>query len=148
MELKAEIQEAVKSAMKSGDTLTLSTLRFLLSAIHNEEIKLRKELTIEEIQKTIATLAKQRNESIASFRKGGREELAQKEEAELAILQKYLPQALTEEQLRNLIQESIGEVGAKGLGDLGKVMKQVMPKVSGRSDGKRVNELAKELLGR
>jgi uncharacterized protein YqeY len=146
MELKAEIQEAVKSAMKGGDTLTLSTLRFLLSAVHNEEIKLRRELTTEEIQKAIATLAKQRNESIVSFREGGREELAQKEEAELAILQKYLPQALTEEQLRSLIQESIGEVGAKGVGDLGRVMKQVMPKVSGRSDGKRVNELAKELL--
>jgi uncharacterized protein YqeY len=148
MELKAEIQQAVKSAMKSGDVLTVSTLRFLLSAIHNEEIKLRKELTTEEIQKTIATLARQRNESIVSFRKGGREELAQKEEAELVILQKYLPQPLTEEQLRGLIQQSIGEVGAKGVGDLPKVMKQVMPKVSGRSDGKRVNELAKELLSR
>jgi uncharacterized protein YqeY len=82
------------------------------------------------------------------FRKGGREELAQKEEAELAVLQKYLPQALSEEELRSLIQESIGELGAKGVGDLGKVMKQVMPKVSGRSDGKRVNELAKELLSK
>jgi uncharacterized protein YqeY len=148
MELKAEIQEAVKSAMKRGDALTLSTLRLLLSAIHNEEIKLRKELTAEEIQKTIAMLAKQRNEAIALFRKGGREELAQKEEAELAILQKYLPQALSEEELRGLIQQSIGELGAKGAGDLGKVMKQVMAKVSGRSDGKRVNELAKELLGK
>lgn len=148
MELKAEIQQAVKSAMKSGDVLTVSTLRFLLSAIHNEEIKLHKELTTEEIQKTIATLARQRNESIVSFRKGGREELAQKEEAELVILQKYLPQPLTEEQLRGLIEQSIGEVGAKGVGDLPKVMKQVMPKVSGRSDGKRVNELAKELLSR
>ena len=146
MELKAEIQEAVKSALKRGDALTLSTLRLLLSAIHNEEIKLRKELTAEEIQRTIATLAKQRHEAIALFRKGNREELAQKEEAELAILQKYLPQALSEEELRGLIQQSIGEVGAKGIGDLGKVMKQVMPKVSGRSDGKRVNELAKELL--
>jgi uncharacterized protein YqeY len=148
MELKTEIQEAVKTAMKSGDAVTLSTLRLLLSAIHNEEIKLRKELTAEEIQKTIATLAKQRNESIELFRKGGREELARKEEAELQILQKYLPQALTEEELRSLIQQSIGELGAKGVGDLGKVMKQVMPKVSGRSDGKRVNELAKELLSR
>ena len=148
MELKAEIQQAVKSAMKGGDAITLSTLRLLLSAIHNEEIRLRKELTPEEIQKTIATLAKQRNESIALFRKGGREELAQKEEAELAVLQKYLPQALSEDELRSLIQESIGEIGAKGVGDLGKVMKQVMPKVSGRSDGRRVNELAKELLSR
>jgi len=148
MELKAEIQEAVKTAMKSGDRIALSTLRLLLSAIHNEEIDLRKELTAAEIQKTIATLAKQRNESITLFRKGGREELAQKEEAELRILQKYLPPALSEEELRSLIQQSIGELGAKGVEDLGKVMKQVMPQVSGRSDGKRVNDLARELLSK
>lgn len=146
MELKAEIQEAVKTAMKSGDKIALSTLRLLLSAIHNEEIDQRKELTAAEIQKTIATLAKQRNESIALFRKGGREELAQKEEAELRILQKYLPPALSEEELRDLIQQSIGELGAKGVEDLGRVMKQVMSRVGGRSDGKRVNELARELL--
>jgi uncharacterized protein YqeY len=148
MELKAEIQEAVKTAMKSGDRIALSTLRLLLSAIHNEEIDRHKELTAAEIQKTIATLAKQRNESITLFRKGGREELAQKEEAELRILQKYLPPALSEEELRSLIQQSIGELGAKGVEDLGKVMKQVMPQVSGRSDGKRVNDLARELLSR
>lgn len=148
VKLKTEIQEAVKTAMKSGDRIALSTLRLLLSAIHNEEIDLRKELTAAEIQKTIATLAKQRNESITLFRKGGREELAQKEEAELRILQKYLPPALSEEELRSLIQQSIGELGAKGVEDLGKVMKQVMPQVSGRSDGKRVNDLARELLSR
>ncbi len=146
MELKAEIQEAVKTAMKSGDKIALSTLRLLLSAVHNEEIHQRKELTATEIQKTIATLAKQRNESIALFRKGGREELAQKEEAELRILQKYLPPTLNEQELRDLIQQSIGELGATGVEDLGRVMKQVMPRVAGRSDGKRVNELARELL--
>ena len=83
MELKAEIQEAVKSAMKIGDGITLSTLRLLLSAVHNEEIKLRRELTGEEIQKTIATLCKQRNEAIELLRKGRREELAQKEDENL-----------------------------------------------------------------
>jgi uncharacterized protein len=148
MELKAEIQEAVKNAMKSGDKVALSTLRLLLAAIHNEEIHLRKELTVAEIQKTIATLAKQRNESITLFRKGGREDLAQKEEAELCILQKYLPPVLSEEELRSLIQQSIAELDAKGVEDLGKVMKRVMPQVSGRSDGKRVNDLARELLSR
>ena len=148
MELKAEIQEAVKAAMKSGDKVALSTLRLLLSVIHNEEIRLRKALTAAEIQKTIATLAKQRTESITLFRQGGREELAQKEEAELQILQKYLPAALSEEELRGLIQRSIAELSAKGVEDLGKVMKQVMPQVSGRSDGKRVNDLARELLSR
>jgi len=147
MELKAEIQEAVKSAMKIGDGITLSTLRLLLSAVHNEEIKLRRELTGEEIQKTIATLCKQRNEAIELFRKGRREELAQKEEAELKVLQRYLPQPLTEEAVRAVIQDCIKELGASGIQDLGRVMKQVMSKVGGRTDGKRVNDLAKALLG-
>jgi uncharacterized protein YqeY len=147
MSLKAEIQEAVKAAMKSGDGITLSTLRLLLSAMHNEEIKVRKELTTEDIHRIISTLSKQRNEAIEMFRKGGREELAQKEEAELAVLKHYLPQPLTENEIAALIRSSIDEAGAKGIQDLGKLMKVLMPKVSGRSDGKRVNELAKALLG-
>ena len=146
MVLKAEIQEAVKSAMKSADALTVSTLRLLLSAVHNEEIRIRKELTTEEIQKTIVTLCKQRSEASELFRKGGREELAQKEEAELAILQRFLPRPLSEEEVMGLIRASIAEAGAKGVQDIGKVMKLVMPKVSGRSDGKRVNEIARALL--
>ena len=147
MSLKAEIQEAVKIALKSGDAVTLSTLRLLLSALHNEEIKLRKELTAEEIQKTITTLCKQRGEAIELFRKGGREELAQKEEAELLVLKRYMPQPLSEAEVATLIRASIDEAGAKGIGDLGKVMKLLMPKVSGRSDGKQVSEMAKALLG-
>src|SRR5574341_905205 len=146
MDLKAEIQQAVKTAMKGGDTLTLSTLRLLLAAVQNEEIRCRKQLTPEETQKTISTLCKQRTEAIELFRKGGREELANKEEAELAILKRYLPQPLSDEEVKAAIQASIDEAGAKGLQDLGRVMKLVMPKVAGRSDGKRVNELAKTLL--
>lgn len=146
MSLKTEIQEAVKIAMKSGDRVTLSTLRLLLSALHNEEIRVRRELSAEEIQKNISTLCKQRSESIEMFRKGGREELAQKEEAELAVLKRYLPQPLSDDEVTALIRASIDEAGARGIGDLGKVMKVLMPKVSGRSDGKRVNELTKALL--
>ncbi|HVO96027.1 MAG TPA: GatB/YqeY domain-containing protein, partial [Terriglobales bacterium] len=92
MDLKAEIQESVKVAMKSGDSLTLSILRLLLAAIHNEEIRARKDLPRDEIQKIIGTLCKQRSEAIELFRKGAREDLAQKEEAELAVLKRYLPQ--------------------------------------------------------
>ena len=147
MELKAGLQEAAKAALKSRDTVKLSTLRLLLAAVHNEEIRLRKELGAEEIQKVIATLSKQRSEAIELYRKGGRDDLAQKEKAELEILQAYLPQPLTEQEVQTLIRESIAELGATGAQDLGKVMKQVMPKVSGRTDGKRVNELAKALLG-
>ena len=147
MGLKGEIQEAVKAAMKTGDRLTLSTLRLLLSALHNEEIKERRELTTEEIHRTIATLCKQRAEAAELFKKGGRAELAEKEEAELKVLQRFLPQPLSEDEVRNLIKVSIDEVGAKTIQDLGKVMKQLMPRVSGRTDGKRVNQLARELLG-
>src|SRR4029077_20310313 len=147
MELKAEIQDAVKTAMKSGDSVTLSTLRLLLSAIQYEEIKARKELNAEEIQKTVSTLSKQRTEAIELFRKGGREDLAKKEEAELKILQHFLPQPLTETEVQNLIRESIDEVGAQGVQDLGKVMKRVMPKLGGGSDGKVSNEMREHSLG-
>jgi uncharacterized protein YqeY len=146
MELKAGLQEATKVALKSGDAVKLSTLRLLLAAMHNEEIRLRRELGEGEIQKVIATLAKQRSEAIELYRKGGREDLACNEEAELKILQQFLPQPLTEQEIQTLIQQSIAELGASGPQDLGRVMKQVMPKVGGRTDGKRVNELARALL--
>jgi uncharacterized protein YqeY len=146
MELKAEIQESVKRAMKSGDQLTLSTLRLLLSAVHNEEIRLRRELSTEDIQRTIATLCKQRVEASDLYRKGGREDLAQKEEAESAVLKRFLPQQLSDQEIKDIVQTCIAEAGANGTKDLGKVMKLVMPRVAGRSDGKRVNELAKALL--
>jgi len=146
MPLKAEIQETVKQAMKSGDRVTLSTLRLLLSAVHNEEIRVRRELSDEDVQKTITTLCKQRSEASDLYRKGGREDLAKKEEAEMAVLKRFLPQPLSEEEVRALIQSCIAEAGASGVQDLGKVMKLVMPKVAGRSDGKRVNELARGLL--
>lgn len=146
MPLKAEIQETVKQAMKSGDRVTLSTLRLLLSAVHNEEIRVRRELSDEDVQKTITTLCKQRSEASDLYRKGGREDLAKKEEAEMAVLKRFLPQPLSEEEVRALIQSCIAEAGASGVQDLGKVMKLVMPKVVGRSDGKRVNELARGLL--
>jgi uncharacterized protein YqeY len=146
MELKTEIQEAVKQSMKSGDRVTLSTLRLLLSAVHNEEIRVRGELSTEEIQRTITTLCKQRTEASELYRKGGREDLAQKEDAECAILKRFLPKQLSEDEVKQIIQACIAEAGAKGIQDLGKVMKLVMPKVAGRGDGKRVSELTKGLL--
>ena len=146
MGLKAEIQEAAKQALKERDQVALSTLRLLLSALHNEEIRLRRELTTEDIQRAITTLGKQRAEASELYRKGGREDLAEKEDAELAILRRFLPQQLSEAEVRELIQSCIVEAGARGVQDLGKVMKLVMPKVAGRSDGRRVNELAKGLL--
>lgn len=147
MGLKSEIEAASRQAMKARDRLTLSTLRLLLAAVHNEEIRVRRDLSDEDIQKTISTLGKQRAEAIELYRKGGREDLAAKEEAELGVLQRFLPQPLSEGEITELIRACIAESGAKGVQDLGKVMKLVMPKVAGRSDGKRVNELARGLLG-
>jgi len=147
MGLKGEIQDAMKAAMKGGDRLTLSALRLLLSALHNEEIKERRELSPEEIIKIISSLCKRGQESIEYFRKGGRGDLLEKEEAELAVLRRLLPEALSEEEVCALIRSTIEEVGAKGVQDLGKVMKQIMPKVTGRTEGKRVSELAREILG-
>jgi uncharacterized protein YqeY len=146
MGLKAEIQEAAKQALKEREEVALSTLRLLLSALHNEEIRLRRELTTEDIQRTITTLGKQRAEASELYRKGGRKDLAEKEDAELAILRRFLPQQLSEAEVRELIQSCIVEAGARGVQDLGKVMKLVMPKIAGRSDGRLVNELAKGLL--
>jgi uncharacterized protein len=146
MELKAEIQEAVKQAMKSGDRVTLSTLRLLLAALHNEEIRVRSALSTEETQRIITTLCKQRAEASELYRKGGRADLAQNEDAESAVLKRFLPQQLSEEDVKKVIQSCIAEAGAQGIQDLGKVMKLVMPKVAGRSDGKRVSELTKGLL--
>lgn len=147
MVLKVEIQDAMKAAMKSGDRLTLSTMRLLLSALHNDEIKLHRELTSEEILQIVSTLCKQRQEAIDYFRKGRRADLVEKEEAELGILRRFLPEPLSEEELRALIRSSVEELGARGIQDLGKVMRQVMPKVTGRTEGKRVSELAREILG-
>lgn len=146
MGLKSEIQDSMKAAMKGGDRVSLSSLRLLWSALHNEEIKERRELSPEEIVKIVSTLCKQRQEAIEYFRKGERADLLEKEEADLEVLRRFLPQALSEKELRVLIRSSIEEVGAKGVQDLGKVMKSIMPKVTGRTEGKRVNELAREIL--
>jgi len=146
MGLKVEIQDAMRAAMKSGERLALSSLRLLLSAVHNEEIKERRELALEEIVKVISALCKQRQEAIEYYRKGGTGDLVEKEEAELEVLRRFLPEALSEEEVRSLIRSSIEEVGAKGVQDLGKVMKQIMPKVTGRTEGKRVSELVREML--
>lgn len=146
MALKAEIQNAMKAAMRGGDRVTLDTVRLVLASLKNEEIKVRRELTDDEVQRLIATLCKHRAESIGMFRKGGRIDLVQKEENELQVLQRFLPQPLTEDEVRSAIRAAILESGAQGPQDLGKVMKHVMPKVGGRSDGKRVNELAREIL--
>ena len=147
MSLKERIQTELKEAMKAHDELKVSTLRLLNSSIKNKEIDERKPLDDEGLLAILSTAAKQRRESIDQYEKGGRQDLADKEKAELAILQSYLPQQLSKDEVAAAIKETIAETGAVGAKDMGKVMKALMPKVKGKADGKLVNELVKELLG-
>ncbi len=149
-----QLNQDLKAAMLGKDAKKVSTLRFLLAALQNEKIALRtrradtedKPLTDEEVISVIGRQVKQRRESIESFEKGNRADLAAKEREELAILQKYLPQEMSEEEIKKAIEEAISQTGARGADDIGKVMQAVMPKVKGRADGALVNRLVREKL--
>ncbi len=133
--------------MKQGEKLRLSTLRLLLAAVKNKEIEMKKELSDGEIQSVVATLLRQSKDSIEQFKKGGRDDLAEKEEKEAGILQAFMPAQLSAEEIRALVTGKIDEVGAEGMGDMGRVMKVVMPEIKGRSDGGTVKDIVKDLLG-
>lgn len=149
-----QLQSDLREAQLARDELKVSTLRLLLSEIKNAEIVLRQSsgqakggvLTEEDIVSVIQKEIKKRKEAAEGFRKGGREEQALKEEAELKVLQSYLPEMLSNDQLTKIVEESITEVGAKTLPDLGKVMGVVMSKVKGRADGGTVSALVKDRL--
>lgn len=146
MGLKKTLTEEMVRAVKAGEKLRLSTLRFVLAAVKNREIDLRREATDEELFGVLSTLSKQRRESIEQFRKGGREDLAGKEEKELEILKGFLPQPLSEEEVRGIVSATAKEIGAEGAKDIGRLMKAVMEKLKGRADGKLVQEIAKAAL--
>ncbi len=146
MSLQQRLGDDLKAAMKSSDSLKTSVLRMVKAAIKNKQVEKRKDLSDEEIISVISTLTKQRRESIDLFSKGGREELAEKERQELAMLQLYLPGQLSPEDLDRIIMEAINESSAEGVKDIGKVMRLIMPRVQGAADGKVVNQRVKELL--
>ena len=146
MGLKEKIQQDIKQAMKEKDQVRLSTLRLLMAEIKNREIDAGEELDEPEILSIVQKAAKQRKESIEQYKKGGREELAAKEEQELGILESYLPQQLSREELESIVREAIEKCGATSPKEMGKVMKEVMPKVKGRADGKEVNGLVRTML--
>jgi hypothetical protein len=146
MQLRERLNAGMKDAMKSRDALRLSAIRMLLSSVKNREIELRRELGETEITETIVTLCKQRRESIRLFKEAGRQDLVDKEEAELALLMDFLPQQLTREEIESLVDKVITETAATSGKDMGKVMKALQPLVSGRADGKLVSEVVKERL--
>ncbi len=146
MSLRERLTEEMKVAMKQRDDLRLSTIRLVRSAVKNREIDQKRELDDQGIAEVIASLAKQRRESIRLFLEAGRNELAEKEEKELAVLLGFLPQQLTREEVVTLVLEAIAESGAQGARDMGRVMKVLMPRIAGRADGKMVNDVVREKL--
>lgn len=146
MPLVDRLTEEMKESLRGGDHIKVSVIRLLKSAIKNREIEKMAPLTEEEIVDVIMSAVKQRRESIEQFQKGGREDLVQKEESELKILQTFLPQQLSEEELINEIKAVIREVGAASPRDIGKVMKILIPRVKGRAEGAKVSSMVKELM--
>lgn len=148
MTLVQQIGNDITTAMKARDQLKLSALRMLKAALMNAEVAKGRALEDAEAQQVLASLTKQRRDSIEQFTAGGRNELADKERAELAILEAYAPPAMSVEDVERAIDAAINETGATSAKDMGRVMKAVMGALAGRTvDGKTVNELVRKRLG-
>ena len=146
MGLKERLDQDLKTAMREKAQLRLDTIRMLKSAIKYREIELMKPLDDAGVEGVVAGEIKRRRDSVEQYKAGNRQDLADKESAEIAILQAYLPQQLTEAELRAKIDEAVKKVGAQGPKDMGAVMKALLPEVQGRAEGKLVSELVKARL--
>ena len=146
MSLKATLTSAMKEAMKAKDKVRLGTVRMILSAIKNKEIDAGGELDDAAVISVMSTLAKQRREAAEAFRNGDRLELAEQEEAELVVLQSFLPEQLSETKVRALVDAVVVDLGAASMKDMGRVMKVLTEKTLGQADGKLVSSLVKERL--
>jgi uncharacterized protein len=147
MTIQDKIQGQIAAAMRSKEQLRLDVLRMMKSAVKLKEVEKMKALEENEVIAVLNTLVKQHKDSIEQFRKGGREELAQKEEAEIKIIEEYLPAAASEEEIRQAVAEAVQETGAASMKDMGKVMKAALARLTGKSaDGARVSQLVKETL--
>lgn len=148
MSLRDRLHTDVTAAMRSGDALRRDVLRMAQNAVYLVEKRDRRELSDEEIGAVLAREVKTRRESVEAFRKGGREDLAGKEEAEIAILQDYLPEQLDDAAIERLVAEAIAATGPSNARDMGKVMGWLSPRTKGRADGRRVSELVARELAR
>jgi uncharacterized protein YqeY len=144
--LKQQLTDDLKQAMRGGDTVKRSTIRLLLASIHNTEIAKHATLDDADIFGIITKEIRQRQESIESFKQGNRQDLVAKEEAEMAVLQAYLPQQMTREEIVAAAHKVIAEVGAQGPADKGKVMPGLIAQLKGRADGREINAVVTELL--
>ena len=146
MTLKDRLNDDLKDAMRSRDTLRRNTIRLLLSAIGYEEIARRGDLDDDAVTQVLTKQAQQRRDSIEAYTKGGRSDLVAQEEAELAIVSAYLPTPLSAEEIGAIVDAAIADAGASGPQDMGKVMGRVMPQVRGRADGRQVSALVNQRL--
>ena len=145
--LKATIQSETVAALKAGEKVTVGALRMLTAAIVNKEKELRRELSDDEVREVAAKEVKKRTESIEAFESGGRQELADKEEAERQVLRAYAPEQLSDEQVDALIDDAIASTGASGVQEMGKVMSVVMAGAKGKVDGSVVQAKVRARLG-
>ena len=152
MKLKEQITADTKEALKARNQLVVSVLRMVRARVLEKEVEFRAsrgrdyELSDEETVEVLSSYAKQRRQSIDSYREAGRDDLAEKEERELEIVQKYLPRQLTLEEIQSIVNGTIEELGVTGPQAMGQVMRAVMPKLKGAADGKTVNRIVKEAL--
>jgi len=149
--LKEKIQSDLNKMLKERNETAVSTLRMALASVTNKEKEKKykensDKLTDEEVLQVLSSEAKKRKEAIIEFEKGGRNDLVVKEKAELEIIKQYLPEQLSDDELKKIVKEAIEKVGAKEIKDMGKIMAEVMPKIKGRADGSQVNNIAKDLL--
>jgi uncharacterized protein YqeY len=148
MSLKTRINDDVKAAMRAGDARRRDALRLLLAALKQREVDERKELADGDVVAVIEKMIKQRRDSITQFEQGGRQDLADVEKFELSVLQAYMPQALSDAEIEAAVSAAIGDVGAKGVADMGKVMAVLKPKLAGRADMGKVSALVKARLAK
>jgi hypothetical protein len=148
MSLQERIQTDIADAMRSKDNLRLGVLRMMKTAVKHKEVEKMKTLEEGEVLAVLNSLVKQRKDSIDQFRKGGREDLATKEESEIKVIEQYLPAAASDEDIQRAIAEAIQETSASSMKDMGKVMKATQARLAGKTaDGARVSQMVKEKLG-
>jgi uncharacterized protein YqeY len=148
MSLKERITSDMTAAMKSREAARLSTLRMVKAAVQNREIEKGAALSDEEVTKTLQSLVKQRRDSVEQYEKAGRAELADKERAEIAVIEEYLPRAATRDEIERAVAEAVAETGATSLKEMGAVMKAALSRLAGRNaDGRLVSEAVKSKLG-
>ncbi len=146
MSLKEKINSEMVAAAKAKDSLKLGAIRMIKTALHNKEIDAKRDLKEEEILQVLASIVKQRKDSIEQFKAGKRQDLVDKEEYELKVIQAFMPQQMSAEEVEAEVVKAITEAGASSVKDMGKVMKVLMPRVAGKADGKLVSDTVKAKL--